>query len=134
MWQVVSGTANLLSDRALQAVVPTMLATVVVAVPGQAEPWQVANAAFRLFMDDERQIDPPGEAMPLIVRGQMYGCLDLTEMDTLRPDDVDVVLAESARAPSSPQARRATSRGRVGGRADRATWRPGDVDGGLDAE
>jgi hypothetical protein len=22
------------------------------------------------------EIDPPGEAMPLTVRGQMYGCLD----------------------------------------------------------
>jgi hypothetical protein len=32
MWQVVSGTANLLSDRALQAVVPTIIATVVVVV------------------------------------------------------------------------------------------------------
>jgi hypothetical protein len=55
------------------------------------------------------EIDPPGEAMPLIVRGQMYGCLDLTEMDTLHRDEVDAVLAESARARSSPQARRATS-------------------------
>jgi hypothetical protein len=36
--------------------------------------------------------------MPLIVRGQMYGCLDLTEMDTLHRDEVDAVLAESARA------------------------------------
>jgi hypothetical protein len=25
--------------------------------------------------------------MPLIVRGQMYGCLDLTEMDTLTRSD-----------------------------------------------
>jgi hypothetical protein len=44
------------------------------------------------------EIDPLGEAMPLIVRGQMYGCLDLTEMDTLHRDEVDAVLAESARA------------------------------------
>ena len=36
--------------------------------------------------------------MPLIVRGQMYGCLELTEMDTLHRDEVDAVLAKSARA------------------------------------
>src|SRR5215469_6687769 len=55
MWQVVSGTANLLSDRALQAVAPTIQATVVVVVPGQAEPWHVANAAFRLLTDALRK-------------------------------------------------------------------------------
>jgi hypothetical protein len=39
--------------------------------------------------------------MPLIVRGQMYGCLDLTEMDTLHRNEVDAVLSESARAVSA---------------------------------
>jgi hypothetical protein len=71
--------------------------TVVVVVPGQAEPWQVANAAFRLLVDEVREIKPPGEAMPLIVRGQMYGCLDLTELGTVERDEVALALAKSAR-------------------------------------
>jgi hypothetical protein len=46
--------------------------------PRHAESWLVANAVFRLRMDEVRQIDPPRAAMPFIVRDDMYGNMDLT--------------------------------------------------------
>jgi hypothetical protein len=97
MWQVVSGTSNLLSDRALQAAVPTITSGrrgVVQSRPGHGRSPARPFGCLRTHWKS----DPPGEAMPLIVRGQMHGCLDLTEMDTLHRGEAGVVLAESARA------------------------------------
>jgi len=71
--------------------------TVIVVVPGQAEPWQVANAAFRLLVDQVRQLEPPADELQLILLGQTYQTLDLTAFEPEQQARVAHLLAESAR-------------------------------------
>jgi len=72
--------------------------TVVIVVPGQAEPWQVADGAFRLLIDEVRALDSSAEVIDLILRGQIFQALDLTAMDSPTRTGVATVLSDAARS------------------------------------
>jgi hypothetical protein len=70
--------------------------TVVVVVPGQAEPWQVANAAFRMLVDQARQVEPRGATLSILLNAEMYGTLDLSTLTATDRGEVAHALARSA--------------------------------------
>jgi hypothetical protein len=70
---------------------------VVVIVPGQSEPWQVANDAFRQLVDEARELQPAAGDLRAILQAQALQILDLTSMAADSRQRMAELLGESAR-------------------------------------